>query len=93
MICVINNDFAIKSKYHGDLFVLSCFNSSYLEFTRCYYSEYVLCFILSNCLLVKVFYTELYYYFFSKDVQLQCCKNVTNYGIFFCRGNSYTMGN
>ena len=31
------------------------FNSSYLEFTRCYYSEYVLCFILSNCLLVKVF--------------------------------------
>ena len=26
----------------------------YLEFTRCYYSEYVLCFILSNCLLVKI---------------------------------------
>ena len=50
----LDNDFAIKSKYHRDLCYV-VFNSSYLEFTRCYYSGYVLCFILSNCLLVKVF--------------------------------------
>ena len=38
---------------HGICYLV--LNTSYLEFTRCYYWEYVLCSILPNCLLVKVF--------------------------------------
>ena len=44
-----DNDFEIESKYHHKTVVIS----SYLEFTRCCFSEYV--YILLNCLLVKVF--------------------------------------
>ena len=37
--------------------MLSCFNTSCLEFTRCYYSEYVSCFILAliTCTIIAVF--------------------------------------
>ena len=43
----INNDFAIKSKYHQN-FVSYFLNNSNLEFTRCLYSEFVLSYITSN---------------------------------------------
>ena len=43
-----DNDFAIKSKYHDRDLCYLVLNSSYLEFTRCYYSEYVLCSILNK---------------------------------------------
>ena len=36
--------------------MLSCCFSSYLEFTRCYFSEYVFSDILSNCLLISLFH-------------------------------------
>ena len=72
-----------KTRYK---FVLSCFNSSYLEFTRCYYSEYVLCFILSNCLLVKVFKV-------SKSVAFACIEigllvSRLHVGLFFSIGHA-----
>ena len=38
----LDNDFAIKWKYHHDLCYLVLI--AHLEITRCYYSEYVLCF-------------------------------------------------
>lgn len=47
---LLNQNFAIKSKYYHDLFLLVF--SSNIELTRCVFLEFVSCYILWNCQLV-----------------------------------------
>ena len=59
---MFDNDFAIKSKYYRNLCVLVLY-SSYLEFTKCYFSEYVLFFSQEIVYWQRFLYTDHFYLF------------------------------